>query len=125
MKAKMLKIFSLLVILPCLTCCQNYLQVSLPDNLLKKAVNEKFEITLEACHDGGYRWFLEPVDTTKIKLLMCTSKPVNEKFTIGGNVYEIWTFVGLQQGEYQMIFNYRRPWLDQIDGNKSFTVVIN
>jgi predicted secreted protein len=121
----MLKIFGLAVILTCCTGFLNFCQVSTPGMRIEKNVNEKFDITIEACHDAGYRWFLEPVDTTRIKLLSCTSKPVNEKFKFGGNVYETWTFIGFQRGEYQLVFNYRHPWQDKIDRTEKFTVVIN
>ena|ERR1035437_2432036 len=96
------------------------------DSLIKKAVNESFDIKLEGCPTCGYSWFLESIYPTKIKLKNKTSIPASGSSNIeGGYAIEIWAFVGLKKGKYKMSFFYKRPWLDTIEKTKTISIIIN
>ena len=96
----------------------------LTDRVVTKTAGEKFEIKFEACHDGGYVWMLDTIDTTQIKMTGKTLAPAGSKQLIGGNVIEIWTFEGVKPGDYELTFNYKRPWLAAITKTETVRVII-
>jgi predicted secreted protein len=126
MKATVLMVFGALLTLCHIPECQNLNNSSVQNNTMIRAkLNENFEVKLEACHDGGYSWFLEPVDTTKIHFVSQTIRSVSGKPNIkGGNVIETWTFTGLQPGDYVLVFSYKRPWLDKVEKTEQVDVGI-
>ncbi|TSA24485.1 MAG: hypothetical protein D4R67_11705 [Bacteroidetes bacterium] len=110
----------------CFTACQHCKDSKLfNESVIKKGVNEPVELKFEACLTCGYEWFLESVDTTKVKLLSKSSEPINpDPKVVGGNAIETWTFVGLQQGDYQLVFNYKRPWEDTIQKTEKIRLIV-
>ena len=89
-------------------------------------LNEPFVLRFEACTSCGYNWFMEPADTTKVKLIGRTSKNKSGRTDIeGGNVYEFWKFIGLSRGTYFLIFKYNRPWLKENDKACQVKLLIN
>ena len=106
--------------------CQNNNGSKFPDDsIIRKEVNEQFELKLEACHSCGYLWFLEPVDTTNIILVSKTSEPkIKDPRLVGGNAIEIWTFAVRKKGDYQLVFHYKRPWLEEIGKTEKFRLII-
>ena len=93
--------------------------------MVKAKINEQFELKFEACHDGGFHWFLEPFDTNEIKLVGVSSKSTSGKTNIfGGNVFETWKFIGRKKGIYELFFYYKRPWLDEINQTKKVRIEI-
>ena len=117
---------SVLIISYCFTDCQNIKNSKLHnDTVIRKGVNEQFELQFEACLTCGYEWFLESVDTTKIKLLSKSSEPKShDPNLVGGNAIETWTFIGLQKGSYQLVFNYKRPWLEEIQKTEKIKLIV-
>ncbi|MFH1295848.1 MAG: protease inhibitor I42 family protein [Bacteroidota bacterium] len=43
----------------------------------------------------------------------------------GGNAIETWTFIGLQKGDYQLVFNYKRPWEEEIVKTEKISVTVH
>ena len=117
---------SVLIISYCFTDCQNIKNSKLHnDTVIRKGVNEQFELQFEACLTCGYEWFLEPVDTTKVKLLSKSSEPKSQDPNlVGGNAIETWTFIGLQKGDYQLVFNYKRPWEEEILKTEKIRLIV-
>lgn len=97
----------------------------LNDSVIKKQLNEIFYLRFEACHDCGYLWFLQQIDSNKVKLLDKTFESTSGKTNVyGGNVYETWKFIGLQKGSYFLNFYYKRPWLNEVDKTEQIKLVI-
>ena len=95
------------------------------DTTISQVINKSFTVTFKGCPTCGFSWFLEPVDTTKIKLLSKTIKPINkDPGMVGGYALETWTFVGLRKGVYQFVFYYKRPWLEERSATKRIRVII-
>jgi len=120
----------MMLCLPFVICiasqCQNYRDMNLlNDSVIRTGLNEPFDLKFEACHDGGYRWFMEPADSSKLRLINKTSRSTSGKPVFGGNVFEIWTFTGLQKGDYQLLFYYKRPWLTEIEKTETVRIVVN
>jgi predicted secreted protein len=67
---------------------------------------------------------MEPVDTNKIKLIDVTSVSKNRRYTVGGNVIEIWKFTGLQKGTFWLSFYYKRKWMDETETTEQVKVII-
>ena len=89
-------------------------------------LNEPFVLRFEACTSCGYDWFMEPVDTTRVKLLCRTSKHTSGRTDIaGGNVYEFCKFIGLSRGTYSLEFYYKRPWLKENEKVYRVKLLIN
>lgn len=126
MKACISCLVSILIIGFCFTDCRDSKTAKLPgDTIVQTGVNEPFELQLEACLTCGYAWFLEPVDTTKIQLLGETSEPKNrDPELVGGNAIQTWRFIGLQEGDYLLVFNYKRPWEEKIMKTEKIRIVI-
>ena len=126
MKATVLMVFGALLTLYHIPEYQNLNNSSVQnDTMISAKLNENFEVKLEACHDGGYSWFLEPVDTSKIHFVSKTIRSVSGKTNVkGGNVIETWTFSGLQKGDYNLVFYYKRPWLDKVEKTERVDVGI-
>ena len=117
---------SVFLISYCFTACQNVKDSRfLNERVIRKGVNEQFELKFEACHSCGYIWILESVDTTTIKLLGKSSEPKShDPNLVGGNAIETWTFIGLQKGSYQLVFNYKRPWLEEIQKTEKIKLIV-
>lgn len=111
MKLIRLKMFFVLVLFSCISFGQAIETKCYNDSVIKITLNEQFELSFGACHDCGARWFLESIDTTGIKLINTINK-TNPLFTgnprAGGSVFEIWTFTGIKNGEYKLLFYYKR-----------------
>ena len=104
------------------------------DSVVNINMNEEFELNFTTFLDGGFKWFLESNDSTKIKLIRKTSQsPPNVSDTlnkigvelIGGGSTETWKFVGLKQGVYKMHFYYSRPNQNEFRRTRSITVIIS
>jgi predicted secreted protein len=110
------------------TCYHSYCQYEKQeDNLLntniKISLNEQFDISLENCADGGYFWYIAAFDTTKI-ILIDSSRITKYPNRVGSPQIQNWTFMGIQKGEYQIGFNYKRAWLDAIERKEYYTILI-
>ena len=94
---------------------QNYYSSSIQnDTVIIKNINEKFELSLFACPDGGYRWSLSTPDTTTVKLINKITVPFNNRPAKGGYVLEKWSFEGLKTGSWVLKFVYKRSWESEI-----------
>jgi predicted secreted protein len=86
------------------------------DTTISKRIkkNETFTVDFQSCHSCGYRWIMDSnSDSTKLKFIATTSIK-NTEHQVGGNEIESWSFKGLKKGKYQLIFVYKRPWVDKI-----------
>ena len=125
------KIKILMTGLSCIIClfsgCQNYKDVNkLNVNQVQKQVNDTFELKFFGCPSCGYLWILDSIDSTKIKLINKTYRSTNPNpYIVGGYVIETWIFAGLQKGNYNLSFIYKRPWLTDIEKTESVRVIIN
>ena len=126
MKAAVLFMIGFLVFPGLYTYTQNYMELKMPSDIpVNVTVNDTFGLKFEACHDGGYHWFLDSVDRSKIRLINKTCEPASGKpHQIGGNVIETWTFEALRAGEYTLLFYYKRPWLDRIENTEEVRVIV-
>jgi predicted secreted protein len=104
------------------------------DSLVNKNVNEDFELTFHYFLDGECNWYLESNDSTRIKLISITHdspKEVNDtlgKVRLvfpGGGFDEIWKFIGIQKGVYQLRFHYKCKQQNEIRRNKNVKVIIS
>ena len=75
--------------------------------------------------DGGYFWFIEPFDTTKFILIDSSRINKYPQYPIGSPKIQTWTFMGIQKGEYQLVFYYKRAWLDAIERKEYYTIIID
>jgi len=116
----------LILVSQCLTGCHPTRDVvSQEDTLFRIKAHETVYIQLEACLTCGYDWFLEPGDTMAIKLVSKSSQPKNPDFNIvGGNATETWKFIALQTGDHLLVFNYKRPWEEEIEKTKTIRIVV-
>jgi len=108
------------------TACQDSKDgASANDSLIRTVVNGSFDIKLEACLTCGYDWFPEPLDTSAIKLLDKSSQPNNpDPNMVGGNAIVTWRFVALKPGNYILVFNYKRPWMEEIQNTEKIRVIV-
>jgi predicted secreted protein len=98
---------------------------NLNDTLIQIVVNEQFDFELETKTGGGYLLYLETLDSIKIQII---KKETISKFSeprTGGGTYENWTFSGLRKGEYELLFYYNRPWLDEISKTIIIKILVN
>ena len=108
-----------LLLLVLLKCSTGYCQcdtIMITDNIppLNIKENESFVLKFLACHDCGYHWSLEKVDTSNVKLINVSSQNTSGRNDIdGGNVYEFWRFKVISVGTYVLEFYYKRPWLKE------------
>jgi len=106
---------------------QCYSQDSIkPDTTITKQykVLETFSLNFKACKSCGYDWKIaNPVDSTKLKYIASTTIK-NSLHTIGGFATKSFTFQGLAKGDYQLIFVYKRPWLNEIEKKEIFNIKI-
>ena len=75
---------------------------------------ELFSLNFKTCISCGLDWRISShIDSTNLKIIDSTTTQ-NSKFRDGGSVTKSWTFQGLTKGDYQLIFIYKRPWLNEI-----------
>ena len=87
------------------------------DTTINKRIKKKeiFKLDFQSCHTCGYRWILDN-NNDSTKLVFISVDPIkNTEHKIGGNEIETWSFQGLKKGKYQLIFIYKRPWLEAIE----------
>jgi len=124
-----MKPFSLLLILfvlPLILCCRQTTESKRNKNqAITGRVQEPFNIKLEGCPTCGYAWFLEPFDSTAIRLLSHSTISLNKgPGVVGGNALEVWNLTGLRKGEFQLTFRYKKPWLEAVETTELFRVKI-
>ncbi len=77
---------------------------------IEAKVNEAFIIKLIACHSCGIHWNLDQADSSMVKLISVTYQNASgRKQQKGGDVYELWKFIGLHAGKYNLEFVLRGP----------------
>jgi predicted secreted protein len=94
------------------------------DTLIKISLYEQFEINLEAYMSAGYTWLKEPLDSATFILIDSTSIVKYPQYPNGSPKIISYTFQGIQKGEYQLVFYYKRPWLDDIERKQYYTILI-
>lgn len=123
---KSLTVLLILLVVPLIMCCRQSTESNVYENqVVVSRVQEPFEIKLEGCPTCGYTWFLEPFDSTAIRLLRHSTIPLNQNpGAVGGNALEVWNLTGLRKGEFQLTFRYKRPWLEEVEKREQFRVRI-
>ncbi|MFH1407106.1 MAG: protease inhibitor I42 family protein [Candidatus Omnitrophota bacterium] len=97
-------------------------------DIIEVDAGEEFVITLDSNPASGYRWELaEAPDETMLEFIR--SRYIADRNTddrIGAGGKEIWTFMGLEAGETEILLEYVRPWEKNIPPaeEKKFSVVI-
>jgi len=87
--------------------CQDHkVLFNMNDTLIQIGVREQFELELETKAGGGYLLCLDTIDSTKIQIIKKETISKYSEPRTGGGTFEIWTFHGLQKGDYQLLFNY-------------------
>jgi len=128
-----MKRFSFLILLPVIIlmmCCRPAVESQGSEELPNEngvicQVSDSFEIKLEGCPTCGYRWYLDPFDSSALQLQRKETIPLNRNpGTVGGYAHEIWTFTGLRSGEFVLNFRYKRPWLEEVDKTEQVRVKI-
>lgn len=101
------------------------LPYNLNDTLIQIVVNEQFDLELETKTGGGYLLYLDTIDSTKIQIIKKETISKSNEPRTGGGTFEIWTFKSLQKGEYELLFYYKRPWLDEISKTIKIKILVN
>jgi predicted secreted protein len=97
---------------------------SLNKKLIKVSVNKRFDLKFNSTPSAGYSWQVEKIDSVKIKLISKTEKLTGSQKQVGGPVIEIWSFIGLVKGSYNLKFIYKRSWESEIIKTEEIKVVI-
>lgn len=114
------------IVLTLTSCSQNRkLPYNLNDTLIQIGVNEQFDLELETKTGGGYLLYLDTLDSKKIQIIKKETISKSSEPRTGGGTYENWTFLGLQKGEYELLFYYKRPWLDEISKTIKIKILVN
>lgn len=113
MKQYWVILFVSLVILAALTsgCAQPAKTYTVDSKSVNTSVNEEFTIALESNPTTGYSWQNE-YDKTKLNLVSdeYKAKVVKENIVGSGGTQYI-KFKALKSGTTNVIFSYRRPWM--------------
>ena len=104
-------------------CQEKNDEIILHGPLIRISLNEQTDVSLENCADGGYFWFIAQYDTTKI-ILLDSSRITKYPNRTGSPQIQSWTFKGIDKGESQLVFYYKRPWLDDIERKQYYTVLV-
>ena len=92
---------------------------------MRVKVCEDFHLDFISCPTCGYGWKLQTqTDTANLKIVDYATIE-NPKHKIGGYVTVSWTFQGLIKGDYQLVFIYKRPWLDEIEKRETVYVRVD
>ncbi len=93
------------------------------DSQIKIAKGAVFQVKLESRLSTGYGWELVS-GTTIVTLRGKPDVVTEEKDKTGGIDYEIFNFRADSPGETILVFNYRRPWIENEKPEKIFTVKV-
>jgi hypothetical protein len=90
---------------------------------LEVNMNEPFVIKTFGCSGCPHYWYLDPIDTTKIKMLRDSieTRDIAES-RVGGNKYDRWKFVIKEKGKYVLNFYHKeigyngteKPWVVEL-----------
>lgn len=87
---------------------------------IKVAKNETFTVELNYVAGTGYNWVWSNPDTVNFDSVSVEYKRDNN--LIGGAGTMIWTFVTKEQGDFSLVFDYKRAWESTSIEQKTFSV---
>mgnify|MGYP000392009298 CR=1 FL=1 len=94
-----------------------------PGQAISVGVNQEFVIGLDSNPTTGYSW-QESYDETMLELVGSTYKPGEkaEQGVVGAGGVEYFRFKALKTGETEVTLVYKRPWEEEAQDQKVFTV---
>ena len=101
------------------------------DSVINGKIDEEFELRLHNNMDG-YIWYLGGYDTSGIRFKGKSDESIKNEFSkgtttiffVGGGFIEIWKFVGLKKGRYNLNFDYKNQEQTITKENKTFIIRI-
>ena len=93
---------------------------------INTGTNQEFIIALDSNPTTGYSWQVS-FDTTALELIEQTYElgEYAKEGIVGAGGTELFRFKALKSGDFQITFDYQRPWEDESIDQMIFTVEVN